>query len=78
MKLNLILKIANVNINNATIKMNNYQGINNEISQNKNSLANNHSEVSNCLNLDIGNNQNITISKSLIDLHMSGKFRIFA
>lgn len=60
----LVLKIANVNINNATIKMNNYQGINNGISQNENSLANNHSEVSNCLNLDIGNNQSITISKS--------------
>ena len=50
----LVLKIANVNINNTTIKMKNYQGINN----------NNHSEVSNCLNLDIGNNQSITISKS--------------
>lgn len=60
----LVLKLANVNINNTTIKMKNYQGINNEISQNENSLANNHSEVSNCLNLDIGNNQSITISKS--------------
>lgn len=60
----LVLKIANVNINNTTIKIKNYQGINNEISQNENSLANNHSEVSNCFNLDIGNNQSITINKS--------------